>query len=286
MRLSVHDCFILLIASGLCAGSLALCRPAQAVTEKEVDNLVLIYREGKYNAAEALAKVLLEQDPTNLRVHYYLGNCCVKLLKIDEAEEQYAICVESGKGTKIADLSQVGLQRLDEIRNPSTLPSSTRRLLAMGGDLHLLHNRLRKQTELGRAQALADADAAKRRVREQFGSHFLDGSGDISPEEALELSKIEAAYNKRLSDLSSHELTILSQATAGNQRTRLVPLGSSLYVQNFVNFGDDNIEEIPLYPPMKATARRLSDPLVKKSSKVTRSLQASKKTEVAESEQK
>ncbi len=249
MRSSVQFLLSLLI-SGMLAGSFS--QTALAVTEKEVDNLVIIYRQGKYLAAEAMAKALLEQDPGNLRVHYYLANCCVKLLKIEEAEEQYSICVETGKGTKIAELSTIGLQRLEQITNSTTLASSAR-MVGANTDLKQLQTRLKQQTAASRSQALAEAELAKRKIRDRYLSPGL-----TTGSEQVEIARIDAAYRKRLADLSNREIAILSQA-GGNQKTNLMPLGSNLYVQNYVNFGDDNIEEIPLYAPLKATAKSLPD---------------------------
>jgi|GEM_PF-947721 len=250
MRSSVQFFLSLLFSGGLLAST--YCQAALAVSEKEVDNLVIIYRQGRYLAAEALAKALLEQDPGNLRVHYYLANCCVKLLKVEEAEEQYTTCVETGKGTKIAELSMIGLQRLEQITNPTTLPSASR-MLALNGDLKLLQTRLKQQSAIGRTRALAEAEAAKRKIRDRYFSPGL-----TTGTEQIEIAKIDAAYNKRLADLSNREIAILSQA-GGNQKTQLMPLGSNMYVQNYVNFGDDNIEDIPLYAPLKATAKSLSE---------------------------
>lgn len=248
MRSSVQ--FLLsLLCSGMLAGSFS---QAFAVTEKEVDNLVIVYRQGKYLAAEAIAKALLEQDPGNLRVHYYLANCCVKLLKLEEAEEQYSICVETGKGTKIAELSTIGLQRLEQITNSTTLASSAR-MAGASTDLKQLQMRIKQQTAVSRAQALAEAETARRKIRDRYLSPGL-----TTGNEQAEIARIDATYRKRLADLSNREIAILSQA-GGNQKTNLMPLGSNLYVQNYVNFGDDNIEEIPLYAPLKATAKSLPD---------------------------
>ena len=122
MHLSVR-----LILAFLTAGGLSL--PVLALSDAEVDGLVTIYRHGRYAAAEALGQVLLEKDPHNLRVHYYLGNTYIKLGRPEEAERHYVFCVEKGAGTKIAELSQTGLSRSEENRSPTTLPTCTIKLL-------------------------------------------------------------------------------------------------------------------------------------------------------------
>lgn len=240
--------------------------PGFALSDSEVDTLVMIYRRGRYAAAEALGQVLLEKDPRNLRVHYYLGNTYIKLGRPEDAEKHYVFCIEKGQGTKLAELSQTGLNRIEENRSPTTLPSSSRRLLmaALGAkDARSMYGRIKQDTEQARAALNIETEEARRRVCERFGvrSGTTTVSGDRSAEFAKEMDYIDYNYKRKLDSINSREINLLSQTNAGHQRTRLMPLGSGMYVQNYVNYGDEtDVVEIPAKPPLKATAGVLDKP--------------------------
>lgn len=259
MHLSVR-----LILAFLTAGSMSL--PVFALSDAEVDGLVTIYRHGRYAAAEALGQVLLEKDPHNLRVHYYLGNTYIKLGRPEEAERHYVFCVEKGAGTKIAELSQTSLSRIEENRSPTTLPSSTRKLLmqALGAsDTRSMYGRIKEQSAAARLKLDRDTDEAKHRLYERFG--IRPGTALAAVDSAnfndfqKEMAYIDDNYKRKLADISNREYNLLSQTNTGHQRTRLMPLGSGMYVQNYINYGDENdVVEIPAEGPLKAKAGSLA----------------------------
>lgn len=238
--------------------------PCFAISDTEVDGLVSIYRRGHYAAAEALGQVLLEKDPANLRVRYYLANTYIKLGRPEEAEQHYLYCVEKGAGSKLAELSQTGLNRIQEARLPTTMPSSKRSMVlkALGAkDTRTMYERIAQQTERARQQLDKETEEARRKVYERYGIRpganiAANYGGDL----AREIAYIDSNYKRRLDDINERQVNLLSLTRAGRQRTSLMPLGSGMYVQNYVNYGDENdIVEIPAKPPLKAVAGTLSD---------------------------
>ena len=69
-----------------------------------------------------------------------------------------------------------------------------------------------------------------------------------------EMAYIDDNYRRKLADISNREYNLLSQTNTGHQRTRLMPMGSGMYVQNYINYGDESdVVEIPAEGPLNGS---------------------------------
>ncbi len=66
------------------------------------------YNRGQYQSAYYIGCQILKEEPSNLGVHYLLGNCYVKFGQLDKAREQYEYCARAGAGSTLGAASAAG----------------------------------------------------------------------------------------------------------------------------------------------------------------------------------
>jgi hypothetical protein len=89
--------------------------PAQAtgqVLSNDTKNMSSLYSQGRYALAENMGREILRKDPTNLDVHYIMGNIYYKLNDPKSAAQQYHYCVQTGGKLPAAKLAASALARL------------------------------------------------------------------------------------------------------------------------------------------------------------------------------
>ena len=59
---------------------------------------------------------LLKQEPSNLAVHYLLGNCFVKFSQWDKAKLEYSYCAQVGLGSPIGKVARTALDQVTAIQ--------------------------------------------------------------------------------------------------------------------------------------------------------------------------
>ncbi len=74
--------------------------------------MTIEYNKGQYQTAFYIGSQILKEEPSNLGVHYLLGNCYVKFGKLDKAKEEYTYCARAGLGSNIGSSAQQALQQL------------------------------------------------------------------------------------------------------------------------------------------------------------------------------
>lgn len=74
-----------------------------------------LYGAGSYSLAFTQFSQLLAQNPNDARMHYYAGNCLVKLGRVKEANEHYRTCVMLGTDNEATVLSRVALDVWDKL---------------------------------------------------------------------------------------------------------------------------------------------------------------------------
>ena len=108
---------LLCLASANCAG--------QAATKDEIKSIAQQYSLGRYVLAENMGRELLRSDPTNIDVHYLMGNIYFKLDDLTAARQQYTYCIEAGRRTKASSAANLAAAALTAINNGAYEKSST-----------------------------------------------------------------------------------------------------------------------------------------------------------------
>jgi len=231
------------------------------------------YNRGDFLLAEQIGGRILTQEPTNLGVHYLLGNIYAKYGKFDRAAAEYKYCTQQGYGSQIGKFSQQALDQLRTRQNQapaatatasganidtaSTSPSPAppadvvdlqtleykERILKAGADL-IAANRIKLQRQIDTIEAELEraADDPQRPRLERAAEAKIKSLKENCDKEEL---KITAYYQAQADAITSQKGNLTSQAARGKGDVRLVQKGSSLFVRNYVNYHG----EMPLPPP-------------------------------------
>ncbi|MBU6453768.1 MAG: tetratricopeptide repeat protein [Cyanobacteria bacterium REEB67] len=81
------------------------------------------YDAGNYDRAKHLAESLIAGHPRNLTAHYLLGNICVKLNQIAQAEAAYKDCLRGAKNSPEAIYARKALQQISNQRRMRAVQS-------------------------------------------------------------------------------------------------------------------------------------------------------------------
>lgn len=96
--------------------SLTLTATASFATEPgliiNLSSMTTEYNKGQYQTAFYIGSQFLKQEPSNLGVHYLLGNCYVKFGQMEKAREEYAYCARAGQGSTLGAAAQQALQQV------------------------------------------------------------------------------------------------------------------------------------------------------------------------------
>ncbi len=91
--------------------------PCMAADEESQIKAVLDqYFDNQYEKAKKLCRTLLAAHPKSLTAHYLLGNICIKLNQVAEAEAAYKYCLRGGKGSTEAVNAYQALEQIYEQR--------------------------------------------------------------------------------------------------------------------------------------------------------------------------
>lgn len=74
------------------------------------------YTKGNYPMAQYIGGQLLKQEPSNLAIHYLLGNCYVKFGQLDKAKAEYNFCARVGQGSHLGTTAQTALDQIGAIQ--------------------------------------------------------------------------------------------------------------------------------------------------------------------------
>ena len=257
------------------------------------------YNRGDFLLAEQIGRRILTQEPTNLGVHYLLGNIYAKYGKFDRASAEYKYCTQQGYGSQIGKFSQQALEQLRQRQSQeaqssattdgaalstqplSTQPLATRptpppdsvdlqtleykeRILKTGADM-IAANKIKLQRQIDTIEAELDraaADPQRDRLEKTAQARIQSLKENCAQEEL----KITAYYQAQADAITSQKGNLNSQATPGKGDVRLVQKGSGLFVRNYVNYRG----EMPLPPPppeLQAKALSLDQTSAKPKSK-------------------
>ncbi|MBS1991028.1 MAG: hypothetical protein JSS83_10950 [Cyanobacteria bacterium SZAS LIN-3] len=81
------------------------------------DTMTSEYNRGDYLMAEEIGRRILTVQPSNLGVHYLLGNIHVRYGRYDQAMAEYKYCVQHGSGSQIGKNSERALEQISKHRN-------------------------------------------------------------------------------------------------------------------------------------------------------------------------
>ncbi|MBU6454764.1 MAG: hypothetical protein KGS72_23555 [Cyanobacteria bacterium REEB67] len=86
------------------------------------DQMTNEYNQGRYAAAEQTGLTLLRSEPSNLAVHYLLGNIYLKTARTDRAVQEYNYCRKFGNGSQIGVFASQGLEQIRQGLPKTTAP--------------------------------------------------------------------------------------------------------------------------------------------------------------------
>lgn len=84
--------------------------------ESQVKAVLDQYFDNQFEKAEKLCRALLAAHPKSLTAHYLLGNICIKLNQVGEAEAAYKYCLRGGKDSSEAVNAYQALEQIYEQR--------------------------------------------------------------------------------------------------------------------------------------------------------------------------
>ncbi len=118
LNLSISMALTLSINLALTPGSALADEYTPPITVTSMTNE---YTKGNYQMAKYIGAQLLKQEPSNLAIHYLLGNCYVKFNQLDKAAAEYKFCAQLGQGSQIGTFAKTAL---DQISGPSIAPAA------------------------------------------------------------------------------------------------------------------------------------------------------------------
>ncbi len=92
--------------------------------ESQIKAVLDQYFDNQFEKAKKLCKSLLAAHPKNLTAHYLLGNICVKLNQVAEAEAAYKYCLRGGKDSTEAVNAYQALEQIYEQRRMASSSSN------------------------------------------------------------------------------------------------------------------------------------------------------------------
>lgn len=119
MMMSTRLILSLSISLTLTLGAAKAYEPAPPIN---LTSMTEQYTSGQYQMAQYIGAQLLRQEPSNLAVHYLLGNCYVKFGQLDKAKAEYNFCARVGQGSQLGTVAQQALNNITTIQNA---PQST-----------------------------------------------------------------------------------------------------------------------------------------------------------------
>jgi predicted Zn-dependent protease len=142
------------------------------------------YDAGNYDRAKHLAESLIAGHPKNVTAHYLLGNICVKLNKMTQAEAAYSYCLRGSRNSPEAIYARKALQQISDQRHSKAVQSpglAAAPALPMAGMNHSAEEKIQEETAR-LLQEAKDRIAIKKRT-------FDDHVAQIKQEQS------EAMYN-------------------------------------------------------------------------------------------
>jgi hypothetical protein len=275
--------------------SLLLCLVLQAAcfsSDGQLQGEITAYDQGNFDSAVTIGHRVLRTSPDNALAHYYLANAYAKLNRRQEAYEEYAACTRlatdptmkryaeeglSALGTnkqgdstgscqsemaKVVTLRQAELQRDDRLRMLQTdLDSQTRQLYA-GARQQVtdLSTRFKNEPVINyshhgrRASYHYNQNLYRNKQQEDQAAAIME---DTRMRVRTEENEMQALAAAREADLRNEVANTASQLQPGPASgIQLSPIGTNLYVKNFVNYGGEPLEPQPI-APLKAVAGSL-----------------------------
>lgn len=84
--------------------------------ESQIKAVLDQYFDNQFEKAKTLCRTLLAAHPKSLTAHYLLGNICIKLNQVAEAEAAYKYCLRGGKDSSEAVNAYQALEQIYEQR--------------------------------------------------------------------------------------------------------------------------------------------------------------------------
>lgn len=84
--------------------------------EGQIKSVLDLYFDNQFEKAKKLCRSLLTAYPKSLTGHYLLGNICIKLNQVAEAEAAYRYCLRGGKDSSEAVSAYQALEQIYEQR--------------------------------------------------------------------------------------------------------------------------------------------------------------------------
>lgn len=268
--------------------------PAEARSGKEnFKQALCFYESGNFRLAFEKFREAALSEPYNARLRYYLGNCLVKLGKIEEARTSFRACLSLHPEPEVSSGAWLALQNLDKFEtsnsNPklpdflkTDVPVSLSRQVLEG--LARLNEeklaRLRDINSLQEAQRLTlskqldyDINSVPKYIylgdkrvanpdrgdivaslKEQFNQRLAILKADGEKRKA----EADSFYTKEQDKLKETGANLAGQYASSGGENKAISTGSSLYVRNYVNFGPAYEEEKAPPVPTELTAAAAS----------------------------
>lgn len=253
---------ILLLLGGCCC-----CDAAIAVEPTDPLRMVQkAYALADYEVAVQLGKEVCKAQPNNLAIHYYIANSLAKLGRIDEALMEYRTCKTLGPKTEIGVKAARAIQSMTSNlqRKPAAAENAPKNSLAIALDQQLKTalDGLRLSAEKERRLAEDRFDQSVKSIQQGNATEEdLKRQTDLAFKKLqCEQADIDERYRKLTAELYRRNSAILKSSQDKSSDSRVVSEGSSMYVQNFENIGDDFSIDIPKENPLRATAGKLQPP--------------------------
>lgn len=272
---------------------------------KDVRALKRLYESGQYAAAIERGERITKSTPGNTLTHYYLANSYLVTGQLSYAEREYRICVQLEPYSEAGENAQMALLAIGKLKDLKQTQSIVQQKSAsdfeekvarkaeelkqasVNTEVSRLNRRLREEDE--RIKNLNDEkqraiDQVPKYIIGAFGARVPNPDYDsevqvIQAETNSKVEKIQRIVNQLLAERakilrSGSQLSIevqkgLKSSTAGsNENVRLMPIGSGLYVRNYVIFSDEAKNELTRsIEPLKGRAERLDEKTLKRRAK-------------------
>jgi tetratricopeptide (TPR) repeat protein len=223
-----------------------------------------------HNYSDALKALLLARSKSqqDAEIHYYLGNCWIHMNYLEMAEQEYRIAADLEKNTnsRLASYCSLGISNCESELRPQDNSYFFARCRALGIPVFEPAPRIRQRLvrsklpiegeyELGETQALRQAkDQAE--VEKNI---WVTDADSVAMYETSARAEPVRTYGRKIAQEMNNLVTSFEDQLKNKQNTvgtKLLPLGSNLYVRNYSVVGTLSVNSLE-QPQLTATQEKL-----------------------------
>lgn len=256
----------------------------------DFEHAISLYGKGKLEDAATELNAVLTKDPNDLKVRYYLANTYARLGQRDKAIEQYTFCAKAAPGTRMEQLCNKAMGLLNakpsgisELKNPEKYLqlNAEKKIDAQAeayrsnlqkqrdDEIKGLGGKTRNQIDTINRYLSMDINNVPRMIYvgarsynnpyyrdevERLKSEAAQKVNDLQSRMEKEAKSIGERFDKRLDEIKESHEGMRNALKSAKGNMQLTPHGTSMYVRNYINFGQETVYE----PPVALQARPIS----------------------------